>query len=573
MRPRLRLYLVFFFFLLIGLAVLSRLFYWQVLSFEELAGAAEDQHFVSFEIPARRGRIFSTDGFSLVTNKEAYLLYASLPDLELSASNLANQLSFLLATPSAQLKTKEKLKERLSRNDLVWVPLEHKINRQTKKKIEALNLAGLGFEKETVRDYPEASSAAHLLGFVGADMTGRGQGYFGLEGFYDLQLRGRAGKIRQEKDALGRPILVGGFGEEKPEDGHDLVLFLDRAIQFAVEKKLKWGIEKYGAKAGSAVVMDPQTGAILAMASFPAYDPARFFQFEKRLYKNPVVADLFEPGSIIKPLIMAAALNEKAITTETLCDQCEGPRLIGGYTISTFNNQYFPQSTMSEIIEHSDNVGMVFVAEKLGLKKAHQYLERLGFGQKTNIDLQEETSGNLKSEKEWRPIDLATVSFGQGVALTRIQMITAFATLANGGSLFKPLVVKKIVDHQKEVEFKPEKIRQVFKPSVTKTLTEMLVLATEKSPLRFPKNRLSELNGYRIAAKSGTAQIPVAGHYDPKKTIASVIGFAPADEPKFVVMVNLTEPSAAPWGSDTAGPVFFEILKELFLYYGLQPGN
>jgi len=568
-----RLYLLLFCFLLIGFLILTRLFYWQVLSFEELAAAAEEQHFISFEIPASRGRILAVDEFPLVNNKEVFLVFASLPDLEKSPTEIAAQLSPFLASPSARLATEEMIKERLTKEDLVWVPLKHKIDRETKEIIEKLNLAGIGFEEEEKRGYPEGSSAAHLLGFVGSDISGRDKGYFGLEGFYDWQLRGRPGMMQQERDAFGRPILIAGFGQEESEDGRDLVLFLDRAIQFIVEEKLKWGIEKYGAKAGSAIVMDPKTGGVLAMASYPAYDSAEFAEFDKETYKNPIVGDLFEPGSVLKPLIIAGALNEEVVTPKTKCDRCDGPRVIGEHTISTFNDQYFPDSTVIEIIEHSDNVGMVFVAEKLGKEKTYDYLEKFGLGERTGIDLEEETTASLRPKKEWREIDLATASFGQGIALTGIQIAQSFSALANQGKLLQPLVVKKILTEEEEIEVKPKEIDQVIKPQVASVITEMLVSATEKSPLRFPRNRIPELNGYRIAAKSGTAQIPVAGHYDPEKTIASVIGYAPADNPRFTILVSLTEPTAAPWGSDTAGPIFFEILKELFIYYGIQPGR
>lgn len=573
MRVGTRLSLLLILFWFIGLAVLFRLFYWQVLAADELVAAAEKQHLISFEIPARRGRILANDGFPLVTNQESFLVYASLPELEEPPQKLASQISPFLASPSAQLEVEEMIKERLSREDLVWVPIKHRVDRLTKEKIEALGLAGLGFETEEKRDYPEGSSSAHLLGFVGSDVSGRDKGYFGLEGFYDWQLRGRPGKVSQERDAFGRPILIGGFGQENSEDGRDLVLFLDRAVQFVVEKKLQEGIEKYGAKAGSAVVMDSQTGGILAMASYPNYDPAEFTQFDKETYKNPVVADLFEPGSILKPLMMAAALNEEAVTPQTKCDQCQGPREIGEDTISTFNDEYHPDSTMIEVLEHSDNVGMVFVGEKLGKDKAYQYLEDFGLGEKTEIDLEEETSAQLRPKRQWSEVDWATVNFGQGIALTRIQMVRAFSALANQGKLLKPLVVKKILTEEGEIEIHSQMIRQVIKPATARVITEMLVSTTEKSPLHYPRDRISELAPYRIAAKSGTAQIAIGGEYDPEKTIASVIGFAPADNPRFTVLVTLTEPTAAPWGSDTAGPIFFQILKELLLYYGIQPGN
>ncbi|MFC1727658.1 peptidoglycan D,D-transpeptidase FtsI family protein [Patescibacteria group bacterium] len=567
-----RLNFLLFVFFLVGALILARLFYWQVLSFEELTLAAEQQHFISFEVPAVRGRILASDSFPLVNNKAEYLVFASLSDLKESPQRMASQLSPLLATEAAQLETEIQIKDRLGREDLVWVPINPRVSPQTKESIEDLNLSGIGFEEVSARDYPEGSSSAHLLGFVGSDASGRDKGYFGIEGFYDWQLRGKAGMVRQEKDALGRPILVGKFGQESSSDGRDLVLFLDRAVQFMVEEKLKIGLEKTGAKAGSVIVMDPKTGGILALTAFPAYHPQEYAEYESKLFKNPVVADLFEPGSILKPIIMASALNEGVVKSSTKCDRCSGPRFIGGYKISTFDDQYFPDSTTTEIIERSDNIGMVFVAEELGIDQTYRYLNDFGFSEKTGIDLEEETTNELRPREQWREIDLATASFGQGVAFTRIQLVRAFSALANEGKIVVPRMVNKIIADGREIKANDEKDRQVVKSSVAKVVTEMLVSATEKSPLHFPRDRIPGLKGYRIAAKSGTAEIPVAGEYDPEKTIASVIGFAPADNPRFVILVSLVEPSAKPWGSDTAGPIFFEILSDLFLYYGIQPG-
>lgn len=566
-----RLYLLLAFFYLVGSLILVRLFYLQVISYEELVAAAEKQHLTSFEVPASRGRIMAADGFPLVVNKGAFLVYASLPDLKETPEKIADRLAPMIATPSAQADVTKMIKDRLERKNLVWVSLKNGVEPKVKEEIESFKIGGIGFEEEEERGYPEGSSAAHLLGFVGSDASGKDKGYFGVEGYYDRQLMGRSGRKILEKDAQGRPILVGGFGEEKSDNGRDLILFLDRTIQYLVENRLRLGIEKYGAKAGSVAVMDPKTGGILAMASYPSYEPGNFSQYEAKLYKNPVVADLFEPGSILKPLIMSAALNEKLVTPQTKCDRCDGPRVIGEYTINTFNNKYHPDSTMEEVLENSDNTGMVFVAEKLGSSKLYDYFKSYGLGEKTGIDLEEETTSEIRPKDEWRPIDLATASFGQGIALTRLQILRAFAAIANQGKLPKPIVVKEILTPGKVVTVESETVRQVIKPAVAEALTEMLVSVTEKSPLHFPRDRIPELNGYRIAAKSGTAQIPVAGHYDPNKTIGSVVGFAPADNPRFVVLVSLVEPSVRPWGSDTAGPIFFEIIKELFLYYGIQP--
>jgi len=545
--------------------VSARLFYWQVFSFESLTAIAEGQHWISFEIPAKRGEILANDGLPLVANKEAFLLFASLPEIKDEINKVADTLAPLLDEENISTMA-GLLKERLGRSDLVWVPLKHKISRETKKQIESLSLPGLGFEEEQDRSYPEGSSSAHLLGFVGSDINGVEKGYFGLEGYYDLELKGRPGLLRREKDASGKPILIGDIEREKERDGRTLLTTLDRTIQFLIDEKLKDGLQRYGAVSGSVVVMEPQTGAILGMASLPGYDPENYVSFDKSLYSNPVVASSYEPGSTFKVLVMSAALNEGVVKPETRCDQCSGPRVISDYTIKTWNEKYFSDSTMTEVIQHSDNVGMVFVGEKLGKEKMVSYLEKYGFGKPTGIDLEDEASPKLRPTSEWKQIDLATTSFGQGIAITPIQMIRAVASIANGGKLVTPFLVQKVITESGETEIKPKQSEEVLKSSTTMMMTEMMVNAVEEGESKWAKPK-----GYRIAGKTGTAQIPVAGHYDKDKTIASFVGFAPADDPKFVMLVTLREPTSSPWGAETAAPLWFDIAKEIFTYYGIQP--
>jgi cell division protein FtsI/penicillin-binding protein 2 len=259
---------------------------------------------------------------------------------------------------------------------------------------------------------------------------------------------------------------------------------------------------------------------------------------------------------------MAAAIDLSLIKPDTRCDICSGPRQIGGFEISTWNNQYYPNSTMTEVIQHSDNIGMTFVADKLGVERFYDYIEKFGFGKATGIDLQEESPGGIREEDQWRSIDLSTASFGQGIAVTPIQMVQAVSAIANGGTIITPKIVEKIVSSTgTEGKVEPEVKRRIISPQTASQLTEMMVNAVEKGEAQAfaPK-------GYRIAGKTGTAQIPVAGHYDPEKTIASFIGFAPADSPRFVMLVRFTEPQSSPYGSETAAPTFFNIAKEIFNY-------
>lgn len=579
-----RVNLVFVTFCLAFLAVAIRLFYWQVLASEQLAIQAEKQYGQRNIITPLRGEIRASDNIPLVTNQTAYLVYANPKQMKVPPEAFAKRLAPIFlednvrhkeSSESYQLE-KEELKKEIEKIEkpffntkLEWIALRHKVEKPSVEKIKSLNIEGLNFQEETKRFYSEGSMAAHLLGFVGSDTNGEDKGYFGLEGFYDHELKGRAGSIIAEKDARGIPIILGGVTMLEPKNGRNIILHLDRAVQFIVEKKLREGIDKYGAKGGSVAIMDSKTGGIIAMSNFPSYKEEDWQRYESQLYRNPFVADTFEPGSVFKTIIMAGALNENAVKPETVCDRCAGPRTIGDFTIRTWNNKYYPKTTMIEILEHSDNIGMIFVGEKLGSEKIVSYLQKFGLGEPTGIDLEEETAIPLRPKKQWKEIDLATVTFGQGIAVTGIQMLNAVTAIASGGKLFEPHVVTRIQNEDGIlIDIKPKMIRQVIKPEIAKVLTEMMVNAVDKGEARFAKPK-----GYRIAGKTGTAQIPIAGHYESTKTIASFVGFAPADDPKFVMITILREPTSSPWGSETAAPLFFDIAKELFTYYKIAPTN
>ena len=579
-------------FLIFFVLVFVRLFYWQILLSGGLSSQADKQHFYSLEIPARRGEIKTKDGFVLAADKPAYLLYVNLQKFTGNATTSAEKLADifaaevpLVATDSAAISsdarenffknTKEKIQKeletKLNSKEAVWVNLEHFISPAVKDKITSLNIAGLDFADEETRDYPEASMAAHLLGFVGFDVAGSPKGYFGLEGFYDRELAGRPGELRIEKDAFGRPIAIGSESRQEKQDGRNLILTVNRGVQLLVEKNLEKGISDWKATGGTVIVMDPNNGAIIASASMPRYDPRNFSYYPSDLYKNPAIADLYEPGSIFKPLVMAAAMNAGKVAPATRCDKCDGPRQILNYYIHTFNDQYHPNLTMTEILINSDNTGMVFVGEKLGFKNLFAAVSGYGFGQKSGVDLQEEEEGNLHEMKDYYPIDQATMAFGQGINVNAMQMMRAWAVLANGGYLVTPHVVDQIETPSGLINLDWKRGRQLISEKTVKTLTEMLVRVCHESPEHFPLDRVPELAKFSIAAKSGTAQIALGGKYLEQGTIASLIGFFPADAPQFLVMVKLNEPEVRPWGSDTAGPVFFAILRDLVSYYGLAP--
>lgn len=539
--------------------VVMRLFYWQIISGPRLRKDAANQHFIQFTIPASRGEILDVKGEPIVVNQPAYVVFGeprTIKDIRDFAQKVGSILSLDV----------EKMVADLSDKDRVWVPFAHKVELPLVNQLKALGLSGLGFEKEPKRFYPEASTAAHLTGFVGLDVNGVDKGYFGLEGYYDRQLRGIDGVRRLEKDAHGAPILISEEDRISPEDGRSLVLWMDKVVQQIVERRLAEGIQRYGAKEGSIVVMDPQTGGILAMASYPGYDPRSYSSYDRSLYKNPIVASSFEPGSTFKALIMAAAIDEKLVKPDTIMDE-DAPVKVGPYLIRTWNNQYHGKITMTQVLEYSSNVGMVYVARALGREKLLAAIKKYGFGKLTNVDLEDEATPDLRPEKDWYEVDEYTASFGQGIAVTPLQMVRAVASLANGGRLMEPHVVKEIREaNGKVIPVPPKQTAQVLKPETSRVVTEMMVAAVDNGEAKWAKPK-----GYRVAGKTGTAQIPIAGHYDASKTIASFVGFAPADKPRFVMLVTLRETTSSPWGSETAAPLFFTIARDLFTYWGIPP--
>lgn len=557
----LRLRLVFVFFLFMFFAIIVKLFFLQVVSFENFAGIAAKQRSVTIPIPAVRGKIFASDGSPLVINQKAYGLFLEPKKLS-EKKRVMEIISKELDIPMASISAK------LDDNSLMWISITHKLSEKKKEAIDVYKLNGIGFMDESVRFYPEASMAAHLLGFVGKNTSGEDKGYFGVEGFYDQQLRGKNGSLIQEIDPGGNPILSGDYLRIGQENGRDLKLFLDKTIQFIAENHLAKGIERYGAKGGSVIIMDPKTGGILAMSSFPSYNPADFVKFPSEYYKNPAVSGSYEPGSTFKVLVMGAAINEGKIKPDTQVNE-DGPVEIGGYQIKTWDQKYHGKITMREVLDHSSNVGMVFVEQKLDKDVYLRYIENLGFGSLTGIDLQDETTPEMRKKNKWYEIDYATAAFGQGIAVTPLQMVRSVAALANKGKLMEPHVVKEIIlaDGNK-IPVLPKMIRQVYTPETASILSEMMVSAIDNGETRRLKPP-----GFRIAGKTGTAQIPISGHYDSDKTITSFVGFAPVDDPRFVMLVTLREPTSSPWGSETAAPIFFAIARELFQYLGISPGS
>ncbi len=579
---------IYIIFCLYFLIIVSRLFYLQVLINSDFKREIESQTERRVPIAAQRGEIFARDGYPLAQNKNGYVLNFD-KNLEKDKKSLSpeqiKKLTEILTRDKQifnEIKNPENIRERKNRvekyikdifsNKKVKAGVIYKkLTEETKTTIEKLKIPELFFTTETLRNYTESSMSAHILGFLGRDEQDNLKGYFGLEGYYDLELKGIDGFKIYDRDPFGNPILLNLYEKKDAIDGRSLITSIDRGAQKIVEKWLLWGVKTYQAKAGSAILYNPYDGEILALANTPSFDPNKYYFFPDVAKKNISISDEYEPGSIMKPLIMSAALNEKLVTPDTRCPKCSGPREVSGYLVRTFDDQYSPGLTMKEVLQRSDNTGMTWVGELLGKKRILNYFKRLGFGQKTQVDLEGEANGFVKQEQDIYDIDQATMTFGQGISVTSLQMVKAYGALITGHTV-KPHVVTVLSGDQRKDNIETIANENVYSKVVTQQITDILVSVTEKSPLHFAVDNFTpQLKRYHIAAKSGTAQIPIGGEYVKDKTVGTVIGFAPAYSPKFILFVKLDEAQANIWGANTAGPTFVNILKDLFLYYNIPP--
>ena len=545
--------LLFIVFFLSYVAIIVKLIFLQIIN----PISSDANYLKTSRIVPERGKIYDKNGEPMAVNKSSYLFYIEPKKIK-DTKEFVKRVDAVLQMGEASLEAKVDSNKN-------WIAVKDGLDRTQKQSLQDLGLNGLGFEDRFQRSYPESSLSAHLLGFVGKDSQGENLGYFGIEGYYNKGLVVFPGILKSDRDLLGRPIFIGTQQKLDSENGRDLFLTIDKPVQEIIKTRLRKGLEKYKAKEGCILLVNPQTLEVLALSCLPDFDVEHYYNFSEEFFKNPAISNLYEPGSTFKPLILAAALEENSVRPADFYDE-KGPVQIGEYTIKTWDDKYEGRISLTRILEKSSNVGMVHVGQQLGQKKIFAYLKKYGFDRPTGIDLQGESYGNLKPETAWYPIDFATVSFGQGIAITPIQMIRAFAVLVNGGKMFKPYIVQKIGSGEDEKNISSKLEKQVISAKTSETIKKMLLSAVENGEIRWAKPK-----GYQIAGKTGTAQIPIKGHYDPTKTVASFIGFAPVSNPKFLALVILREPESSPWGSETAAPLFFDVAKELLVYYNIAP--
>jgi cell division protein FtsI/penicillin-binding protein 2 len=523
-----------------------RFFYWQVIKAPELKEKARNQTYKLEKILPERGKIYSSDNFPLVLNQTTYQLSIYKPNLKDDLDNIFNKIEQI--SPDFKIENNILIDKLKNNPNQKWITFNSLFNENQKNQLE---LPGIEFQKIEKRYYPENLMAKDLIGTIGKDYNGLQTGYGGIEAFYQKQLKGKTGFIWAPQDATGKTILNKKSWSSDSVNGRNIYTNINRSAQFYVEKLLQEGINEFSADSGSITVMEPKSGNIIAMTSLTSTSSATISSI-----RNPAISDLFEPGSIFKPIIISMALDSKSIDTDYICTKCNRPNIIGKYNISNWNDEFHPDSSLQDIIKNSDNIGMSHIINELGLKDFLNYYQKLGLSQKTNIDLQGEAKPSLKTE--WPEIDLATASFGQGIVVTQINMLQAFNTIANDGVLTKPKVVNYFTEGDKIIKNKNKKEIKIFKPETIQNVKSILKYAVENGAVANMKPKSLD-----VCAKSGTAQIAIDGSYSESSTIASYIGFSPCDNPKFTMIVTINNPKTSPWGSSTAAPIWYELASKL----------
>ena len=554
---RWRINLISTFLLLFGVVLVGRLFYIQIIKGDFYKALAQGLYGTETQIIGERGEIFFKNGEPLAINTDWPLVFSSpieVKEKEIAAEKLAEILSLgeesklSSSSPFATVQAaKDFILEKLKKDNL-YEPIKRRITDEEIQKIKEINLTGIYLGKEAGRYYPQGTLASQLIGFVDANS----QGQYGIEDYYDEILQGR-----------------------RDQQGKDIFLTVDYSIQFRAEKLLEQAKENLDIEGGEIIVMNPNSGEILALANFPNFNPNQYSAVSDfKIFENGVTQKIFEPGSVFKPITMAGALEEQKITPQTTYLD-PGVVEFDGWPIYNYGQRVYrgettAEITMTEVLEKSINTGAVFAEEKLGHDSFLRYLDKFGFFKLTGIDLQEVYSENREFKKGYE-INFATASFGQGIEMTPIQLIRAYSAVANGGKLVRPYVVKKIINGEEVSEVAP-KIEEdsIISSKTAAQLTAMLVSVVENG---FAKS--ARIPGYYVAGKTGTAQISFAALEEEKKgysdkTWQSFVGFVPAFNPEFIILVKLNNPKTKT-AEYSAAPIFQDLAKYIVDYYQIPP--
>jgi len=553
---RVRMRFVALLFALVFVATAGRAFYLQVLNNDHLVKLAEKQHQRIVALTPGRGAIYDRNNAPFAVSIEMDSCYAETRNLE-SLPEAAAQLAPLLGYGREELEAKLK-----GARNFVW--LSRRMAPEQAAKVKALGLDGIGFVKESKRFYPNSQVAAHVVGFTGTDPGG----LEGVEKKYDATILGNTGYLVTERDALGRDIALKKGSEGKSgTKGSNVVLTLDKNVQYIAEKELAIAVQKNGAKTGIAIVMEPDTGRVLAMANYPTFNPNSYAQYPPAALRNRAISDSFEPGSTFKIFLIASALEAGVIRVGDYFD-CEN----GSYRMydrTIHDTHSYGSLSVPQILKYSSNIGSAKIGSRLGAERLYAGLTGFGFGEKSNIDLPGEASGMLRQQAKWYGIDLATISFGQGVTATPLQITAAVSAVANGGNLMQPYLVDRIADDNGVVlqQFAPQLRRRVISPATAKSVARMM----EGVVVEGGTGTGAAVEGYRVAGKTGTAQKVEGRGYSADKRTASFVGFVPLEKPRLTILVLVDEPTTSSYGGVVAAPAFSAIAQQTLCYLNVPP--
>ena len=561
---RKRINLILILISLLGAAILGKLFFIQILNYEYWKALAQGQQKFFAQIQGERGEIFfqgrNKEGhlYTLASNKNWELVYISPEEISARGQSLektAQSLNQILNLDESLVL------EKIKKSDSLYELLKNKLTQEEIELLKKLNLPGVYLGSEIVRYYPQETLASQVIGFLGGDNVGQ----YGVEGYYNDLLKGSEGFQEGEKAAYGYLVKTTSVPVKR---GSDLILTLDYNIQFVAEKLLKEAKENLEIESAQIIVGDPNTGKILALANFPNFDPNQYGKEENlEIFQNSAIQKLFEPGSVFKPITMAAALDTGAITPQTTYTD-PGIIKIGGWPIYNYDQKSYPgEITMTEVLEKSINTGAVFAERQIPHQTFLDYIEKFGLFEPTGIDLEGEVfSTNLNLKKGYE-VNFATASFGQGIEITPIQLFRAFSAISNGGKLIKPYLLESSSFENSSDEILGE---QIISQKTAAQLTTMLVSVVENG-----FGKLAKIPGYYIAGKTGTAQVPFSALKIDKsgyseKTVQTFVGFAPAFNPRFLILVKLDSPKART-AEYSATPIFGELAKYIIDYYQIPP--
>lgn len=555
--------LIFSFFIFLWAAIIGKLFFIQILNHEFYKALAQGQQKFLSQVQGERGEIFLKDRNNLLplavnrTWRFVYICPKEIKNKEETVKNLSEILSL----------NEDEILEKVSNEENLFAILKQKLTEEEITNLKKTNLLGIYLGEEKLRDYPQEFLASHLVGFLG----GEGKGQYGVEGYFNDILEGKEGFLEIERGPKGSLILFDSENFSPVQKGSDIILTIDYNIQFIAEKLLKEAKDKFGIEEGQIIVIDPNSGEILALANFPDFNPNLYSEESNlEIFQNSAIQKIFEPGSVFKPIVMAGALEEGKIIPQTTYTD-PGIIKIGGWPIYNYDQRVYPgQITMTEVLEKSINTGAVFAERQLGNDSFLSYIEKFGFFDKTGVDLQGEIFSQNKEFKKGYEINFATASFGQGIEITPIQLVRAFSAIANGGKLIKPFVVEKVIENGEEIETKPEISSNIISQKTSSQLVAMLVSVVENG-----FGKAAKIPGYYIAGKTGTAQVPLSAlGIDKKgyseKTVQTFAGFAPAFNPRFLILVKLNNPKTKT-AEYSAVPIFRELAKYIIDYLQIPP--